>query len=190
MKMVLRVLVGFVALVVIILAIKYFNKSVPEQFGTSTPAPQKIGGTFTSAENGYSHRIPEGWESKPPPPSKVAMIAAPKSSGLLSSMVTIVEPYDGTLRSYVDDANIQSLKKSAVKAKVRSVDFVTDSKTPAYKVKLQSKTNNLDVAQTMYFFEGQGNKKIVITCTAPAQFESGLEPLFDACMKTFALSTR
>ena len=118
------------------------------------------------------------------------MIAAPESSGLSSKMVTTVEPYDGTLRSYVDDANIQSLRKSAVKAKVIREDFATDNKTPAYKVKLQNRTNNVDLAQTMYFFDGPGNKKIVVTCTAPAQFEAQLEPLFDACMKTFALSTR
>src|SRR5207244_8124458 len=122
--------------------------------------------------------------------SKAAMIAAPESSGLLSDLVTTIEPYDGTLRAYVDDANIQSLRKRAVKAKVIRTDFSTDTKTPAYKVKLQNRTNNVDLAQTMYFFEGPGNKKIVITCTAPAQFEAQLEPLFDGCMKTFALSTR
>jgi len=190
MKSALRLLIGVVALVVIVLVIKQFNKGVSEPSGYSIPAPQKIGGTFTSAENGYSHRIPEGWETKPPPPSKAAMIAAPESSGLSSNMVTTIEPYDGTLRSYVDDANIQSLKKSAVKAKVIRTDFTTDSKTSAYKVKLQNRTNNVDRAQTMYFFEGPGNKKIVITWIAPAQFEAQLEPLFDGCMKTFTLSTR
>jgi hypothetical protein len=115
MKMALRVLIGVVGLVVIVLAIKQFPKGVPKPSGYSTPAPQKIGGTFTSAENGYSHRIPQGWETKPAPPSKAAMIAAPESSGLSSNMVTMVEPYDGTLRSYVDDANIQLLRKSAMK---------------------------------------------------------------------------
>jgi hypothetical protein len=105
-------------------------------------------------------------------------------------MLTTIEPYDGTLRSYVDDANIQSLRKSAMKAKVKSADFSTDTKALAYKVKLQNRTNNVDLAQTMYFFAGPGNKKIVVTCTAPAKFEAQLEPLFDACMKTFALSTR
>ena len=187
--MALRVLMAVVVLVVIVLAIKQFPKRAPERSGYSAPAPQKIGGTFTSAENGYSHRIPEGWESKPPPPSKAAMIAAPESSGLSSNMVTTIEPYDGTLRSYVDDANIQLLRKSAVKEKVIKADFTTDNKISGYKVKLQTRTNKVDLAQTMYFFEGPGNKKIVVTCTAPAQFESGLEPLFDACMKTFALST-
>lgn len=190
MKTTLRVLIGVVGLVVIVLAIKQLTKGVREPSGNSTPPPQRIGETYTSAENGYSHRIPQGWESKPAPPSKAAMIAAPESSGLLSNMVTTVEPYDGTLRSYVDDANIQSLRKSAVKAKVIRADFITDNKTPAYKVKLQNRTNNVDLAQTMYFFEGAGNKKIVVTCTAPAQFEAQLEPLFDGCMKTFALSTR
>jgi hypothetical protein len=188
MKMTLRVLIGVVGLVVIVLAIKQFTKGVREPSVNSTPPPQKIGEMFTSVENGYSHRIPQGWESKPAPPSKAAMIAAPESSGLSSNMVTTIEPYDGTLRSYVDDANIQSLRKRAVKGKVVRAEFTTDSKTPAYKVKLQNKVKDTDVGQTMYFFESPGNKKIVVTCTAPAQFEAQLEPLFDACMKTFALS--
>ena len=187
--MALRVLIGVVGLVVIVLAIKEFTKRAPKQSGYSAAAAQRIGGTFTSAENGYSHRIPQGWESKPPPPSKAAMIAAPESSGLSSNIVTTVEPYNGTLRAYVD-ANIQSLRKSAVKGKVIRTDFPTDTKIPAYKVKLQNRTKNVDLAQTMYFFEGPGDKKIVVTCTAPAELESGLEPLFDGCMKTFALSAR
>jgi len=190
MKMTLRVLIGVVGVVVIVLAIKQLTKSVQEPSGNSTPPPQKIGEMFASVENGYSHRIPQGWESKPAPPSKAAMIAAPESSGLSSNMVTTIEPYDGTLRSYVDDANIQSLRKSAVKAKVIRADFTTDTKALAYKVKLQKRTNNVDFAQTMYFFDGPGNKKIVVTCTAPAQFEAQLEPLFDGCMKTFVLSPR
>jgi hypothetical protein len=189
MKMILRVVIGIIVLVVIALGIKQFTKDVREVPGKFTPAPLKIGEAFTSAENGYSHRIPQGWESKPTPPSKSAMIAAPESSGWSSNMVTTVEPYDGTLRAYVD-ANIQKLKKGTAKAKVVSAEFTTDSNTPAYKVKLQNKVNNVDLAQTMYFFQGLGDKKILVTCTAPAASEAQLEPLFDGCMKTFALSGR
>jgi hypothetical protein len=187
MKMALRALIWLVAVVVIVLAIKQFNKGVPAPPSKSTAAPQKIGGTFTSAENGYSHRIPLGWETKPALPSKAVTITAPESSGLSSNMVTTVEAYGGTLSAYVDE-KIQPLKKGAVKAKVIRADFVTDTKTPAYKVKLQNRAENVDLAQTMYFFGGTGDKKIVVTCTAPAQFEAQLEPLFDSCMKTFALS--
>jgi hypothetical protein len=189
MKLALRVLIGVVILVAIVLGIKQFSKDVREVRGKPTPAPQKIGETFTSVEQGYSHRIPLGWERKPAPPSKAAMIAAPESSGVSSNMVTTVEPYDGTLRAYVD-TNIQSLKKSAVKGKVVSREFTTDSKTPAYKVKLQNKVKDTDVGQTMYFFQGAGDKKIIITCIAPVELQAQLEPLFDACMKTFALSPR
>jgi len=52
---------------------------------------------------------------------------------------------------------------------------------------LQNKVNDVDLAQTMYFFQGPNNKKIIVTCTAPAEFQAQLEPLFDGCMKTFAL---
>lgn len=190
MKSAVRVLIAVVALATVILVIKQSNKSISGPSGHSTPAPQRIGGTFTSAENGYSHRIPEGWITRPATPSKAAMIAAPESSGLSSTMVTAIEPYDGTLRSYVDDAKIQLLRESAVKKKVIKTDFTTDTGIPGYKLKLQKRTNNVDVALTMYFFEAPGNKKIVVTCTAPAQFEAQLEPLFDDCMKTFALSSR
>jgi hypothetical protein len=190
MKIALRVLIGVVILVAIVLGIKQFPKGgVKEVSRNSTPAPQKIGDTFTSAEHGYSHRIPLGWETKPPPPSKAVMIVAPKSSGVSSDMVTTVESDSGTLSAYVD-SNVQSLKKSAVKGKVVRVEFMTDSKTPAYKVKLQNKVKDADVGQTMYFFQRPGDKKIIVTCTAPVELQAQLEPLFDACMKTFALSAR
>ena len=186
--MVLRILIGFVVLVVIVLAVKQSNKRAPASAArNSAPAAQKIGKTFTSAENGYSHRIPQGWETKTAGASKEVTIAAPESSGLSSNMVTTVEPYGGTLSAYVDE-KIQPLKKSAVKAKVKRADFVTDAKTGGYKVKLQNKTNDVDVGQTMYFFDGTGDKKIVVTCTAPAELSAQLEPLFDGCMKTFTLS--
>jgi len=116
------------------------------------------------------------------------MIAPAKSSGLSSKMVTTVEPYNGSLRDYVD-TDVQALRKSALKGKVANAEFAADSKTPAYKVKLQTGPKDVDLTETMYIFQGTGDKKIVITCTAPAKFEAQLEPLFDACMKTFALST-
>ena len=95
-------MVSLVVVVVIFLVVKQFTKGVREPAGESTPtapAPQEIGETFTSAENGYSHRIPKGWETKPAPPAAAAMIAAPESSGLSSKMVTTIEPYNGSLRA-------------------------------------------------------------------------------------------
>src|SRR5437870_1742046 len=145
--MILRVVVSLVVVVVIFLVVKQFTKGVREPAGESTPAPQEIGETFTSAENGYSHRIPKGWETKPAPPSAAAMIAAAESSGLSSKMVTTIEPYHGSLRAYVD-AQIQALRKRALKGKMISAEFTTDSKAPAYKVKLQTGPKDVDLTET------------------------------------------
>lgn len=191
MKMLVRIAVGIIGLVVLVFGIKQMITGMGEMSGKSrTSQPQKIGETFTSTENGYSHRIPQGWENKPAPPPTAGMIVAPKSSGLASNMVTTVENYNGTLRAYVD-ANIQALKTNAPDAKVvGDSEFATDGKTPAYKLKLQNKVKNVDLAQFMYLFEGAAGQKIIVSCTATTKDGPVLEPLFDDCMKSFALSRR
>ena len=188
MKTVLRIVVGLIGLVVIVLGVKQFTKGVHELSGKSSAPSQKLGETYTSTENNYSHRIPEGWQSKPGPRPGVTMIVAPKETGLSSNMVTTVESFPGTLTDYVD-ANKKALQTNLPDAKILSdVDFVTDAKTTGHKVKVQNKVKDLDLAQTMYFFDGTDGRKVIVTCTAPAEFGPDLDSVFDGCMKTFALS--
>ena len=184
----MRILIGVIGLVVMVLGIKQIYKGVHEMSGTSSPVPQKLGETFTSTESGYSHRIPDGWKSKPSPQAGVtAMIVSPSESKVSSNMVTTVEAFDGSLTDYVA-ANKRAVTTAAPDAKFLSdTDFVTDSKAAAHKVKLQNKMNNIDLAQTMYFFDGTNGRKIIVTCTAPAKSAENLESLFDDCMRTFAL---
>jgi hypothetical protein len=47
--------------------------------------------------------------------------------------------------------------------------------------------NDLDLAQTMYFFDETNGRKIIVTCTVPAKYGDNLESIFDDCMKTFAV---
>ena len=65
MKMVMRIVIGLIGLVVIVLGVKQFTKGVHEISGKGSPAAQKVGETYTSTENHYSHKIPDGWQSKP-----------------------------------------------------------------------------------------------------------------------------
>jgi hypothetical protein len=189
MKMVLRIVVGLIGLVVIVLGVKQFTKGVHEISGKSSPPAQKMGETYTSTENGYSHRVPQGWENKPGPQPGVTMIVAPKESGLSSNMVTTVETFAGSLSDYVD-ANKRALQSNMPDAKVLTdAEFATDAKATGHKVKLQNKVKELDLAQTMYFFEGADGRKVIVTCTAPAKYAADLDSLFDDCMKTFALSS-
>ncbi|HJT81111.1 MAG TPA: hypothetical protein VJ719_07935 [Chthoniobacterales bacterium] len=188
MKILMRILVGVIGLVVIILGLKQIYKGVGQMTGKASPAAQKAGEVYTSTENGYSHRVPANWESKPSPQAGVAsMFVAPSSSGLASNMVTTVEPYDGSLTDYIA-ANKQAVSAAAPNAKFLSdAEFATDAKVNAHKVKLQNKMNDIDLAQTMYFFDAPNGRKIIVTCSSPAKFGNDLEPLFDDCMKTFAV---
>ena len=187
MKMPMRILVGIIGLVVVILGIKQMYKGVREMSGTAAPQAQKLGETYYSTENGYSHRIPQGWTRRQGQQPNVTMIVSPAESGVTSNMVTTVEKYDGSLADYVA-ANKVAVSKAAANAKFLSDDeFVTDGKATAHKVKLENKVHDTALAQTMYFFDGADGQKIIITCTAPAKYQKDLEPVFDGCMKTFAV---
>ncbi len=118
------------------------------------------------------------------------MIVAPKESGYATNMATTTEPFDGSLRAYTD-ANIKAIQATFPNAKIVSdAEFSTDAKVPAYKLKIQNKIEDTELAQTMYLFDGPSGRKIIVTCTAPAKYGPELEPLFDECMKTFAVSQR
>lgn len=187
MKMVFRILVGLLGLVVTFFAVKQVITGVRQIAGTSTQ-PQKLGETYTSSEGGYTHRIPQGWQSKPLSQPGVTMIVAPKESGYASNMSTTIQEWDGTLRAYAD-GNIEGVKSMFPDSKVLSdAEFSTESKATAYKIRFQNKAKEVDLVQTMYIFEGQRGKKIIVTCTTSARQAPELENLFDECMKTFALT--
>lgn len=188
MKMFLKIAVGLVGLIVIFFGVRQMSRGVQEMSGTNSSPAQELGETYTSTQNGYSFRIPKGWETKSGPRPGMTMVSAPKESGLTSNMVTTIEPTNGSLTDYVE-ANKEALRKDVPDAKILSdTAYATEAKVTAQKVKLQNKMNDIDLAQTMYFFDGPEGRKIIVTCTTPAKFDEQLEPLFDNCMKTFAFA--
>jgi hypothetical protein len=184
----LRLLVGIIGLIAIGVGIKQIIRGSKELTGQPVTQTQKLGETYTSTENRYSHRIPQGWEQKPPPQAGVTMIAAPAKSGFASNMVTTTETFDGSLRAFAD-ANIKSVQSNMPDAKlITDSEFVPNNKAPSYKLQFTNKLKNLDLAQTMYFFEGTERRKLIVTCTSTARQGPELESLFDDCMKTFAFT--
>jgi hypothetical protein len=189
MNRVVRVVAGLAGVVGVVLGVKQVMSGVHElSDGSPATQPQQLGETYASAEGGYTHRIPRGWEVKPAQPPMLIKIVAPKESGYVSSMIVTSEPFEGSLRQYVD-ANIKSLRATGPDAKiVTDSEFTTDAKASAYKVQLSNKMKDLELAQTMYFFDGPSSRKIIVTCTATAKQGPELASLFDESMKTFALS--
>jgi hypothetical protein len=187
MNRLLRVLSGVVGLLVTALGIGQVVSGFREASKGAATHPQKLGETYVSAEGGYSHRIPQGWEVKPPEPPVLTKIVAPKESGYASSMIVTSETFEGSLRQYADD-NIKSLQAAGPDANkvVNDSAFTTDARVSAYKVQLRNKVKDIDLTQTMYFFEGPSNRKVIVTWTASVQQAAELASLFDESMKTFA----
>ncbi|MGI8889742.1 MAG: DcrB-related protein [Chthoniobacterales bacterium] len=189
MKKILLLVAGLIGLIVIFFGVKQMSRGVHEMTGASSPPPQELGETYTSMQNGYSFRIPKGWETKSGSQPGMMMISAPKDSGLASNMVTTSDPFKGSLTDYIE-ANKEALRKDVPTAKiVNDTAYATEAKVTAHKVKLQNKVNEMDLVQTMYFFEGPEGRKVIVTCTTPAKFDGQLESLFDQSMKTFAFAT-
>jgi hypothetical protein len=186
MNRLVRVVAGLVGLVVVVLGVRQFLSGVRDMSGSSPATqPQKLGETYASAEGGYTHRIPQGWQVKPAQSPILIKIVAPKESGYVSNMIATSEPFEGSLRQYVD-ANIKSLRATGPDAKiVNDSEFTTDAKASAYKVQLSNKMKDLELAQTMYFFDGPSSRKVIVTCTASAKQGPELASLFDESMKTF-----
>lgn len=187
MKRLWGVVVAVVGLALIVLAGRQLMlRSKPKP--APPPAVLRPGEVVVSPRNDFQFRMPAGWERKPPPPSTAGMVASPEASDLDSNMVTTVEAFSGTLRAYID-ANVIALRKMAPEAKVLGeTPFATDLQLPGQKLRLHNQLKDKTLTQFMYFFPGPRKDKIIVTCTTPAAMAPRTEPLFDACMKTFALN--
>ncbi len=186
MKRLWGFIIALVGLALVILAVtQYLTHRTAGRKKTPALRPGEM---VVFSDRNFQFRMPEGWERKTAPPSTAGMVASPAASDLESNMVTTSESYNGTLRAYVD-ANLAALPKLAPTAKVvNELPFQTHSQLAGRKLKLGNELKGKALAQFMYFFAGPEKKKIIVTCTTPASNAAQMEPLFDACMKTFALS--
>lgn len=188
MKRLWGIVVAVVGLALVALAARQFAVHVSKKPKPEPPA-LRPGEVVVSPRKDFQFRMPSGWVRKPAPaPSTAGMVASPASSDLDSNMVTTVEAFSGTLRAYVE-ANVIALRKLAPEAKVVSeAPFATDLQLPGQKLRLHNQLKDKALIQFMYFFPGPRKDKIIVTCTTPAAMAPRTEPLFDACMKTFALN--
>ena len=131
-------------------------------------------------------RVPKGWDEKDLGAGGT-MFSAPKSGGISANLIVISEPFAGSLRQYAD-ATLSSVKAASPGAqKVSDTAFATNSGGRGYKVGLRNKIKGIDLAQTIYFFDGKYGKKTTITTSAAAAQARELEPLFDQGVKAAVL---
>lgn len=185
MKTVLRILAGLMGVVVIFLGIKQIVSGARQMTGKSVTQSQKPGETYTPAEGGYAHRIPEGWKAQSEAQQPSRMFVAPGNAG---NMITGSQDFPGSLREYAD-ANIREIQLSSSNVKILSdSEFLTAANATAFRIKFENKVKEMDIVQTMYVFEGQHGKRIIVTCTTTAKQAPEFEKLFDECMKTLTVA--
>ena len=108
--------------------------------------------------------------------------------GFAPNINVVDESFRGSLSDYVAK-NLQALGKLFKDfKKLSESEFKTDSGLKGTKLITQADQQGRSLRQTFFFFEGKPGKKLVITCSALADKGSKLDPLFEASMKTFAVS--
>jgi hypothetical protein len=150
---------------------------------------QEAGDRVTLDSHGCSLRIPRGWTQKAGAQNS-AMFVAPPDSGYVANFSVMSEPFAGSLREYAD-ANVASVKSAAPQAVFKGdTPFATENGASSFEAAFTNKMNDLELAQAMYFFDGPSGRKILVTTTAQQKDDAELKPLFEACIKTLAVTAK
>jgi hypothetical protein len=152
------------------------------------PAQQSVKQDFGSGGL-FSYVPPDGWTVSEFPGLKFKICRGEPAKGFAPNIVVVDEAYDKSLEDYVK-ANIAGMEKIFQGQKILSQnDFTTSDGTRA--VKMVTEREDPQVKKNLrqvYFFFDAGNKKLVATCTSLADDGGSVDPVFDAAMKTFAVT--
>ncbi len=181
MKIALRILVGVAGLIAIVFGILQMKRGFNEISGK--PPTQEVGDLVTLPAHFCALKVPKDWEQREAP-SGGTMFTGKKGSGVVANLIVLSQDHPGTVRQFAEE-NVNAVKAATPAIQVISdAPFPTDSGAQAIKVAFKNKMKDLEVVQSMYFFDGlQGRKILVTTTTVPSQIGT-FGGLFDACMKT------
>ncbi|HXT42225.1 MAG TPA: hypothetical protein VN887_19615 [Candidatus Angelobacter sp.] len=136
---------------------------------------------------GFSYCPPKDWAVKEVPGMKYKIAFGPAAGGFASNINVVDESFSGPLSDYVK-ANVQVLTKMFKGLKnLGQTDFKTDSGLNGVRLIIQSEQQAHLLRQTLFFFDGKGGRKLVVTCSTLAKGGARLDDTFTASMKTFIL---
>lgn len=136
---------------------------------------------------GYSFNPPAGWTMTTMPGLKYRVCCGEPVDGFTPNLNVVDEAFAGSLKDYVD-GNLQALPKLLEGAEVTGrQDLASDDGVPMVRVDVKSRAAGVALAQTFYFI-GPGERKYVITCTAPRKASERLEQGFSASARSIRLT--
>jgi hypothetical protein len=138
---------------------------------------------------GFSFVPPKDWQVRDFPGLKYKVVAGPPTAGFASNINILDGTGKGSLDDYVK-ANIVTLQKQRKNCRILSQEaFNTSAGLQGARVVAEGEDGDRLLRFNIYIF-GQGDKKFVVTCTALADGGAQLDPVFEACLKTFRFENK
>jgi len=154
---------------------------------TYVPPTPSAGGTYTSAEHGFSITYPEGWMEAPPTGRPGEIISLASAEGLPSVSVSVSPVGEGTTLAEFGPQMSQGLSQRWGDYELVSEGEITlDDGTPAYEIVLSGTMEGYNL-KGKYVILIQGTQAFIITgFSAPARFEQD-EAAIDEVIHSFHL---
>ena len=142
-------------------------------------------GRFYEESGGFSIILPESWQAVEMPGLKYKVLAGQTENNFTQNITFVDEAFDGDLNFYVDAVigQLEKLLRENFELIQRS-DFVTLKNVNGKKLITNTFQFFVHGRQIIYCFPGNG-KKILITCTVPAEFGESCDAFFDGIVETF-----
>lgn len=139
----------------------------------------------------FSYVPPDGWKVSEFPGMKFKVCLGQPAKGFASNITVVDEASEKPFDDYIKD-NIANMQKIFQDLKISSqTDFTTSDGARAIKMVTERDDGQIKkrLRQVFYFFDA-GNKKLIATCSSLAEDGAALDKVFDAAMKTFAVTKK
>jgi hypothetical protein len=157
--------------------------------GLLAPVHAQELGDVVSAPGQFSYQAPKTWKVTDSVASKYKLAMDAPKNGFAANINVVIEPYPKPLAEYVE-LNKQQITTAPIFQNVKVIDeqpFTTVSGLQGTRLTISDTMGKLDLQQVFYFFAGQGDTKLVVTCSSLVGDGAQFAPIFDASLKSFTL---
>jgi len=176
MKLNIRLLIGVILLAVFLAPL---SRSAAETRAT------------VGAPNVFSYQVPAGWKLRYDQGEKYPSATDVKDEVIMGNISVDMETQAGALNEWFKNSLAkQKAQYSSQYAHFNPhignpTPFVTTTGTKGFRVVIRLTVGEEDIVYVFYYFAGNSNVKILVTCFSAPEDADHYAPLFDAAMKTF-----
>ncbi|MDR2034990.1 MAG: hypothetical protein LBP89_10280 [Helicobacteraceae bacterium] len=133
---------------------------------------------------GFAICPPIRWEAKPVGGFKYNFLMQKPQEGFAANINFADEEYNGSLKEYVD-LSLDVLKKMIEDVKIVDRAAFSAKNVKGERIVAQSVQYSFDITQTVYVFDMEKSKKMIVTCTGLTSLAKTTQKICDDSLKTF-----